>query len=278
MLDANLPYSVPFGRGTASFALPSGLAGSVVESRRVPPLADPASAAFQAVHQPIGAPPLRALAHGKQRVCIAVTDATRACPDHLLLPPLLDELAAADVPDEAITILVAVGVHRASTVAEKREKLGAAVVERYRVVDHDAGDAANLVPVATGPEGRSFKLNRLVAESDLLLATGVVEPHQYAGYSGGGKTVAIGCADEGIIAYTHGAAMLDRPGTRLARVAGNPFQEAERRVAQAAGLAFVANAVLDDAGQPVAIAYGAPEAVHDRLAALAASLYTVPIP
>lgn len=271
-------FTVPFGRSTTTFSLSAGLTGVVAVSRPVPPLADPAASAFEAVREPLGSPRLRELARGQRRVCIAVTDATRACPDHLLLPPVLDELAAAGVPDAAITLLVAVGVHRASTDAEKREKLGGAIVDRYRVLDHDASDAANLVTVATGPEGRPFKVNRLAAGADLLLATGVVEPHQYAGYSGGGKTVAIGCADEGVIAYTHGPAMLDQPGTRLARIAGNPFQAAVRRVARAAGLAFVANAVLDDGGRPVAIAYGAPEPVHDHLADLAATAYTVPIP
>ncbi|MEA2598533.1 MAG: lactate racemase [Thermomicrobiales bacterium] len=276
--SARHTYTVPFGRGSISFALPNGVEGSVARSRSVEPLSDPMSAATAAVQSPRGTPSLRELAAGKRRVCIAVTDATRACPDHLLVPPMLEELAAAGVPDEAITILVAVGTHRASTEAEKREKLGDGVVDRYLVVDHDAADKANLVKVADGPEGVPFLLNRLVAEADLLIATGRVEPHQYAGYSGGGKTIAIGCADDAIIAYTHGPAMLDRPGTRLAQLAGNPFQQAVRRVARAANLHFVANCVLDDDERPVAIAYGDPEAVQDHLAELASSMYTVPIP
>ncbi len=271
-------YTVPFGRGAVSFSLPVGVAGSVAASRSVAPLPNPAAAALAAVAAPLDAPRLRDLAQGKRRVCIAVTDATRACPDHLLVPPLLSELAVAGVPDEAVTIVVAVGTHRASTPAEKREKLGEEIVRRYRVVDHDAGEESNLVHVADGPGGVPFRLNRLVVEADLLLGTGLVEPHQYAGYSGGGKTVAIGCADEAIIAYTHGPAMLDLPGTRLARLDGNPFQEAVRVVARAVGLAFVANAVLDDAGRVVAVAYGAPESVQNHLAELAGRLYTVPIP
>src|SRR5262245_50178587 len=223
-------HSVPFGRGSIAFALPDGVDGSVARSRPVKPFADPHTAAREAVRSPLGTPPLRELAFCKRRVCIAVTDATRACPDHLLVPPMLEELAAAGVPDEAITILVAVGTHRASTEAEKREKLGDAVVDRFRVIDHDAADGANLVKIADGPEGVPFLLNRLVAEADLLIATGRVEPHQYAGYSGGGKTVAIGCADDAIIADTHGPAMLDRPGVRLAQLRDNPFQTAVRRV------------------------------------------------
>ena len=271
-------YHVPFGRGIRTFGLPPGVSGSELETRTVAHLADPAAAAREAVLQPVAGPRLRDLAMGVRSVCIAVTDATRACPDHLLVPPMLDELAAAGIPSEAITILVAVGAHRASTEAEKREKLGDAIVDRHKVVDHDATDDANLIPVMDGPGGIPFRINRLAAEADLLLSTGLVEPHQYAGFSGGGKTVAIGCGDEATISYTHGPAMLDQTGVRLAKLAGNPFQEAVRLVATRANLAFVGNAVLDDEGCVVAIAYGPPMPVQDSLADLAAPLFTVTIP
>lgn len=241
-------------------------------------ISDPEQAARETIQHPLGTPRLRELAAAKQSVCIAVTDATRACPDHLLVPPMLAELSEAGVPDDAITILVAVGTHRPSTTEEKIEKLGAEIVARYNIRDHDASDSGNLVKVADGPGGIPFLLNRIAVEAELLLSTGRVEPHQYSGYSGGGKTVAIGCASDDIIAYTHGPAMLDLPGTRLSKLAGNPFQRAVREVARAANLAFVANIVMDDDGLPVAIAYGAPAAVQDHLAQLASSLYTVTIP
>jgi lactate racemase len=275
---ADRTFTVPFGRGEISFRLPVGMTGHVVASNDLRPLPDPAAAAHSAVAAPVAGSRLRDLARGARTVCIAVTDATRACPDHLLAPPLLDELRAAGVSDEGITFLVAVGAHRASTDAEKRAKLGDAIVDRYRVIDHDASDDAALVAVMDGPGGIPFRINRALVEADLALATGVVEPHQYAGYSGGAKTATIGCGDETTIAYTHGPAMLDLPGTRLARIDGNPFQEAVRRVGAAAGLVFVGNAVLDDHGRPVAIAYGPPDSVHDELAAVAARLYTTPIP
>ncbi|MCC6792933.1 MAG: nickel-dependent lactate racemase [Thermomicrobiales bacterium] len=271
-------FEVPFGTGSISFELPEGVVGDVARSRHVDTLADPIRAANEAIERPIGTVHLRELATGKRTACIAVTDATRNCPDHLLVPPMLRELEAAGIPDDGITILVAVGTHRASTQAEKRAKLGDAIVERYRVVDHDAADPNGLVKVADGPGGVPFLLNKTAMEAEILLATGRVEPHQYAGFSGGGKTIAIGCASDPIIAYTHGPAMLDLPGTRLARLAGNPFQEAVREVARAAKLAFVANLVMDDDDNIVAIAYGAPEAVQDRLAGIALDIYTVPIP
>lgn len=271
-------FSIPFGLGTIDFNVPPGLHGTIAETRSAIPLADPVDAARQAVRKPLAGPPLAELARGKRRVCIAVTDGTRACPDHLLVPPMLDALEFAGVPDDAITILVAVGVHRASTVEEKVAKLGQAIVDRYRVIDHDASDPDLLVPVDAGPPGVPFRINRHAVEADLLLATGVVEPHQYAGFSGGGKTVAIGCANDAVIAATHGPSMLDQDGTRLATLDGNPFQAAVRAVARAAGLAFVGNAVLDADAQIVALSYGPPDSVHAHLASIAATLYTVTFP
>jgi nickel-dependent lactate racemase len=271
-------FTVPFGKDHLSFRFPEGVRASSVASRATTPEPNPERAAEQSIAAPVGSPRLQDLAAGKRSVCIAVTDATRSCPDHLIVPPMLRELAEAGVPDESVTILVAVGAHRASTAEEKRSKLGDAIVSRYRVIDHDAADAEGLVHVLDGPGGVPFLLNRVAVEADLLLATGRVEPHQYAGFSGGGKTVAIGCASDAIIAYTHGPAMLDRSGTRLARLDGNPFQEAVRAVARAAELAFVGNVVLDDEERLIAIRYGAPEAVQDELAAIAAGIYTVAIP
>jgi len=270
-------YTVPFGRSTIAFSLPPGIDAIVIEPAKSTPLADPLADAVSAVGNPIGSQSLRYLAAGKRNVCIAVTDATRTCPDHLLVPPMVRELNAAGVVDEAITILVAVGAHRASTEEEKIEKLGADLAARFNVVDHDASDLDQLIAIGDGPSGIPFRVNRLAVEADLLLATGVVEPHQYAGYSGGGKTVAIGCAGEAIIAATHGPAMLDLPGTRLAEITRNPFQQAVRRVAKEAGLSFVGNAVLDGDGHIVQIAYGAPEAVHDHLVEIAGPLFTAPL-
>lgn len=270
-------FRVPFGRGSVSFSLPEGITGTILLPGNVATVTDPREAVEAALVAPIGTGQLRDMATGKRRVVIAVTDATRACPDHLLVPPMLRVLADAGVPDNAITIMVAIGTHRPSTDAEKREKLGDAIVDRYRVIDHDPWTAENLVAISDGLDGVPFQVNKLTVEADLLIATGRVEPHQYAGYSGGGKTIAIGCAGEAIITYTHGPAMLDRAGVRLAQLAGNPFQEAVRRVAKAVGLDFVANVVMDDHERIVAIGYGAPEAVQDRLAGIASTFVTVQV-
>ena len=270
--------AVPFGEREIPVGFPAGIAVTVAKSASVEIITDPAQAARTAMAGPIGAKPLRELARGKRRVVIAITDATRLCPDEVIVPPMLEEIASAGVPRDAVTIMVAVGTHRPSTQDERIAKLGPNIVECYNIIDHDAFDTANLVAIAEGPEGIPFTVNRMIAEADLVLSTGRVEPHQYAGYSGGGKTVAIGCAGEAIITYTHGPAMLDRAGVRLGQLAGNPFQEAVRRVAGTANVAFVGNVVLDDDGHLVEIAYGEPVAVQDHLAIRARALYEVEVP
>jgi len=275
-VDAPVGY-VPYGSGSIPVPHVEGVTFTTVAANQITVLADPVGHAFEQVKHPIGAAPLQELARGAKSVVIAVTDATRDCPDSIMVPPMLAELASARIPAEAITILIAVGTHRASTDAEKRAKLGNAIVDRYRVIDHDAADDSGLLALPEPVDGLTFRLNRLALEADLLLATGRVEPHQYAGFSGGGKTVAIGCASNEVIVATHGPAMLDREGVRLAELDLNPFQQAVRKVARAARLAFVANCVLDDEGRPVAFAYGAPEAVQDHLAVIGRKVSTTPL-
>ncbi|NEQ70746.1 MAG: DUF2088 domain-containing protein, partial [Symploca sp. SIO2D2] len=121
-------------------------------------------------------------------------------------------------------------------------------------------------------------VHKVAWEAELLIATGIVEPHQYAGYSGGGKTVAVGAAGEPLIAYSHGPEFIDDPNTRLGQVEGNPFQEAVTQAALRAGLNLIINVVLDQNKQVVAVMAGEPVETHRRLVAKAKQLYQVPIP
>jgi nickel-dependent lactate racemase len=271
-------YRVPFSHTEIAFRLPPGMRGHVVTSHAAAPIADVPGAIRQALAHPTGAPPLRELARPGDRVCIVFTDATRASPDHLLVPALLRELAAAGVRDRDVTLLCGIGMHRPSTAEEKVAKLGRAVVARYRVIDNEPRNPAALADLGVTAGGVPVTIHRAAAEADLLVATGVVEPHLYAGYSGGRKTVAIGAAGEALIAHTHGPAFVDHPGTRLGRLAGNPFHAAVSEAARRAGLRFILNVVQDEAGRVVALRAGAPEPAHRQLVERARALYEVTIP
>ncbi len=252
--------------------------GRVVTSQPVEPLKDFRGAIEKALESPLGAPQLHQLISQGQRVCIVFTDITRASPDHLLVPALLAELEQGGVRDEDITLLCGVGMHRPSTPQEKIAKLGNDVVNRYRVIDNEPQNPSAQVDLEATSSGVPVLLHRAVVEADLLIATGIVEPHQYAGYSGGRKTLAIGAAGEALIAHTHGPAFVDHPGTRLGRIEGNPFHEAVTEVARSANLRFILNVVLDDHKRLLRVAAGDPELAFQELVTFARSVYEVPIP
>jgi nickel-dependent lactate racemase len=271
-------YQVPFDKGELSFDLPAGWRGTVVESKIVPPIKDVPAAVAKVLAQPTSSLPLRELARAGDKVCIVFTDITRASPDHVLVPPILAELEAAGVRHEDITLLCGIGLHRPSTFEERVAKLGQALVDRYRVIDNQPLNPEALVDLGTTESGIPLSVNRLAYEADLLIATGIVEPHQYAGYSGGRKTLAVGAAGEAMIAYTHGPHMIDHPCTRLGRIEGNPFHEAITEAARRAGLRFIVNAVQDDRKRVVYIGGGEPEATFRELVAFAKTLYEVSVP
>ncbi|MBN1643038.1 MAG: nickel-dependent lactate racemase [Anaerolineae bacterium] len=270
-------YEVPYDKTTLRFDLPPGWRGHVVTVHRTPPVADAARAILSALEQPIGSPRVRELAGPGCRVCIVFTDVTRASPDWLMVPPILADLARAGVRDEDVTLLCGTGMHRPSTHAEWVAKLGQAVVDRYRVIDNEPRNPEALVDLGV-VNGIPLSVHRAAYDADLLIATGIVEPHQYAGYSGGRKTVAVGAAGEPLIAYSHGPTFIDDPDTRLGRTEGNPFHEAITEAALRAGLRFIVNVVLDDHGQVVYAAAGDPVQAHAYLVERARALYQVSIP
>lgn len=271
-------YKVPYGKTEIEFDLLPGMKGTVIHSQPIPPLPNVSAAIDKALAEPVNSAPLTELTRKGNTVCIVFTDITRACPDYLLIPPILRELHAAGVQKEDITLLCGTGLHRPSTYEEKVAKLGTHLVEKYDVVDNEPQKPADFVDLGQTDSGIPLSVNRIAYEADLLISTGIVEPHQYAGYSGARKTVAIGAAGEQMIAYTHGPKMIDDPGTRLGKIRGNPFHEAITEAARRAGLRFTLNVVLDEEKRPVAIYGGEPEATFEKLATAAQRLYTVPVP
>jgi len=277
---------VPYGHDELEFMVQPWFDVDIVASAPAEPVADLAAAIASSLDHPLGSPRLRDLAKDAKRAAgaraacavIAVTDLTRGCPDDALVPPLLDELNAGGIADADITVIVAVGLHRPTTDIEKSQKLGQAVVERVRVIDSEGRDPEQWAPLGSIPpyDVPGFT-QKVVKEADLVLATGIVEPHQYAGYSGGRKTVAIGCCGEPVITATHGMRFLEDPGVRLGRIDGNPFHETIRELARRAGLRFCLNVVTDDRERVVAVAAGEPDAVLAELVARAAAIYTRPI-
>jgi lactate racemase len=270
-------YRIPYGKALIEFFLPESMRADFVTGRKADPLPNPEIAVRSALASPVQSQLLRDLAKPGDRVCIVFTDMTRSSPDHILVPALLKEVESAGVTREGITLLCGTGMHRPSTAEEKVSKLGREVLERYRVIDHDARDSRNLVDLGKTESGIPVSVNRVAFESDLLMATGIVEPHQYAGYSGGGKTVAIGAGGEPLITFTHGPEMVDHPGTRLGKTRGNPFRRAVEEAARLAGLRFVINVVQDEEKRPITVFAGETEATFEKCVETARTVFEVPI-
>lgn len=204
------------------------------------------------------------------RITIAFTDSTRHSPDHLMVGWLARHVTEQGLADKDITLLCATGLHRPMTHDERVAKLGADLVERFTIIDHNAMDTEGLIDLGE-VNGIPVVVNRACVECDLLLATGVVEAHQYAGYSGGAKTIVIGCGGERTIEGTHGVAMIDRAGVTIGSVARNPFQDFIRDAGERIGIDAVVNVLLDENGEIIDGAVGSPIAVHDDLTKRAAS-------
>ncbi len=270
-------HSIAYDLQELNFELPEGMRAKVAGLNPAPPVADVTHALSKSLQSPLAAAPLRELARPGDRVCLAITDASRPCPTLLLLPPVLAELKHAGIRDTDISIIVATGLHRPSTREEKEALVGADTIKRYRVIDHCATFKKQLQALGQTETGVPIAINKLAYEADILLSIGLVELHQYAGYSGGGKTVAIGLAGETTISHTHSLAMLKQAGVRIDNICQNPFRQALEEIAEKAGLRFIVNVILDQKQRITHLATGNSKAVFETLVDKARQMSTVSI-
>ncbi|MFC6953185.1 lactate racemase domain-containing protein [Halorubellus litoreus] len=258
---------LPLGDGTVSVSFDA--VDATVARAPGADAVDVPAATQNALADPHG-PRLRDRASADDDVATVVTDGTRAVPTDVLLDGLLAELDATGVARDQVTVVVGLGLHRPMTDAELDEMLGE---HADLATNHDPENV-----VAVGEvDGVPIELNRTVADADLVAATGVVEPHQYAGFSGGAKTVVVGAGSDSQIGYTHGPDLLGRDGVRLGRVDGNPFREFLDSAGDLAGPDFCVNVTKGPQGV-LGVAAGDPRAVVRDLAATARDALSVPIP
>lgn len=215
----------------------------VIEQGSLAPIADERAAFTQAVRAPIGSAPLREIVGAGDRVVIVTSDVTRATPNERLIPWILDELA--HVPAAQITVLIGTGSHRATTPEELRAMFGEEVLQRVRVIDHDAHDPEQSAYVATTSRGARIFLNKEYLWATKRICVGFIEPHFYAGFSGGPKGIMPGVAGIETVLFFHNAKMIGDPNTTWMRLEGNPVQEMSREVVAHAPPDFLVNVTLD---------------------------------
>lgn len=233
-----------YGRAGLDIELPDDLAVSIVEPAKGVLLADPSAAVAAALAQPIGSEPLEALARGRRDAVVVISDKTRPVPYGVVLPPVLETLEQAGVARERIELLVATGLHRANTPDELAAMTSPEIVARYRIRNHVARDASQHVHLGRTARGTEIWLDGGFLAADLKVVTGLIEPHLMAGYSGGRKAVAPGCAGVDTMRSLHGAAMLESalgPGI----IEGNPFHAELLDIARRVGVDFLCDVSID---------------------------------
>ena len=236
---------IAYGRKGLSVEVPDENIYRVVEPKFVPGVKDPYDSVAQSLDNPIGCPPLKELIGRGKDVTIVVSDKTRPVPTKVILPPILDELNASGVDDAHITILVATGLHRPNTEEELAEMLGADVLARIKVVNHDARDRKSQVYLGRTKSGTPVWLDKVLYKSKFRLLTGYIEPHFFAGFTGGRKSILPGCAGLETIAHNHGAAHIGHPKARYGITRGNPIYEDAVEVAEKVGAQFIVNVTLN---------------------------------
>ncbi|HEX3720286.1 MAG TPA: nickel-dependent lactate racemase [Verrucomicrobiae bacterium] len=238
-----MKINLAYGQGYLPVDFPEGRA-TVIEPAHRPGLPDERAAVLGALAQPTAARPLREWIEPGGKICITFTDLTRATPNHRLIPWLLEHLAG--VPRASITLLNQLGTHRPNTKAELETLLTPAVVRDYRVINHEPENDAELVQFGTMRDGAPALINRHLAEADARIITGFIEPHFFAGFSGGIKGIIPGCGGLRSIMSNHGYKNINDPNSTFGITVGNPLWEELREVALRIGPAFLVNVTLND--------------------------------
>ncbi|MDQ0391509.1 nickel-dependent lactate racemase [Labrys monachus] len=272
--------AVSYGRGHLDVRLPASAEATVIRKQPLPKIADPHAALMQALDQPIDAPSLAELSRGRTSACILICDITRPVPNRLFLRPMIETMVAAGIALDRIRILVATGLHRPNLGEELAELVGDPwVLANVRIDNHDARNDDDHVDFGrTSTRGTPVKIDRRFVEADLRIATGLVEPHFMAGWSGGRKVVAPGVAHHETIRTFHSARFMEDPLAVQCNLVGNPLHEEQLQIVGMVGEIYGLNTVLDEERDLVCITFGEIIASHAAAVDFVSNVTRVPVP
>ena len=253
-----------FGRDGMDIDVPDRNLLKVLTMEKTVPLPDPGGELDRQLREPIGGRPLAAMAQEAESACIVISDITRPVPNTVLLPPVLRTLEENGIRRGNITILVATGLHRPSTHDELVAMIGSEMLERYRVVDHHARVMAEQLYLGVTSRNTPVYIDREYCVSDLKITTGFIEPHLMAGFSGGRKLVAPGCAGELTIKALHSPSFLEDAACCEGSIEENPLHRELLEIAHMAGHDFIVNVSLDVNGAITGMFAGDPEIAHAK--------------
>jgi nickel-dependent lactate racemase len=269
-----MEVKLAYGRRGLVIDMPDEWSARVIEPVHRPGLAEPASALTAALRSPIGTPPLRELVRRGMRVGVIFSDITRATPNRVLLPGVLDELSSLRPGD--ITLFNALGTHRRNTAEELRGMIGD-LVDHYEVIQNDAFDPGSQLRLGVSSRGHEVWINRALAGCDVKVLTGFIEPHFFAGFSGGGKAIMPGMAGQRTVLGNHDARMIGDPGATWGVTHGNPVWEEITEVARTVGGAFLCNVTLNRDREITGIFAGELEQAHAEGCAFARQTAMAPV-
>ena len=254
---------LPYGTGTITAALDEDRIQDIVttELSRYRATESQEELVRNSLANPVGTPRLSAMARDRDKVVILSSDHTRPVPSRIIMPLILEEIRSGN-PQADITILIATGCHRASTREELELKFGEELVCREKIVVHDCDDEDNMIDLGKLPSGGTLRLNRLAVEADLLVAEGFIEPHFFAGYSGGRKSVMPGVAARETVLYNHNSRFIADENSRAGRIQDNPIHCDMLYAARRAGLDFIVNVVINPAHEIIKCVSGDCDLAH----------------
>lgn len=224
-----------------------------------------------AMDAPVGSPALAELAKGKKNIVIIASDHTRPVPSKVIMPAMLAQLREGS-PDANITILIATGCHRETTRQELADKFGPEIAEHENIYIHDCDEGEKLRNIGILPSGGACEINSIALDADLLVAEGFIEPHFFAGYSGGRKSVLPGIAGRTTVLSNHCSEFIDDPHARTGILEGNPIHEDMLWAAKTAKLRYIVNVVLNEEKEVIYAVAGDPEQAHAKGVAFLSSL------
>ncbi|NNU48931.1 nickel-dependent lactate racemase [Rhizobium sp. WYCCWR 11279] len=271
--------ALSYGRGHLDITLPPGARPTVIRKQQLPKLTDSKAAIIEALHNPVASKPLADLAKNRQSACILICDITRPVPNRLFLRPMIETMIASGIPQEKISVLVATGLHRPNLGEELAELVGDPwVLENVRVENHYARDEdAHIDFGFTKTRNTPVKLDRLFAEADLRIATGLVEPHFMAGWSGGRKVIAPGVAHHETIRTFHSARFMEDPLAVQCNLIGNPLHEEQLEIVRMLGEVYALNTVLDEDRDLVCVTFGEIIASHQAAVDFVSAATQIPL-
>ena len=257
-------FDLPYGKGSLPLDLPKNRVSGVLTSGldHYTPEFSPEELVDRALENPIGSRPLWELCQGKENITIICSDHTRPVPSKLIIPPMLRQIRKGN-PDAKVVLLIATGCHRLTTREELVDKFGEEVVDNERIVIHQCHETEHMRLLGILPSGGECWVNKYACEADLLLSEGFIEPHFFAGYSGGRKSVLPGVAGKTTVLANHCSEFIADPAARAGSLKGNPIHRDMLWAAQQAGLKFIVNVVLNGHKQVIHAVAGDLSQAHE---------------